>query len=188
MRGHEHEDWVRRARAVPIQTELERRGIKLKRVGNELIGPCPKCGGVDRFAANLKKQVWNCRQCEKGGDVIALVMHLDGSDLNRACETLAGLKPNGKPVPDTEITRHDYLDENHRLDRVVFRTGHGDNKKVWQKRPDPDHPGRLKNGAAGCRDISSKVKARRIYSRAGTSLPPATPAAQRNGKLNTRHF
>jgi hypothetical protein len=32
--------------------EAERRGIKLKRVGAEHIGPCPKCGGDDRFAIN----------------------------------------------------------------------------------------------------------------------------------------
>jgi hypothetical protein len=36
---------VRRARSVPIETEIERRGIKLKRSGQELIGPCPRCGG-----------------------------------------------------------------------------------------------------------------------------------------------
>jgi DNA primase len=158
MRGDAQFDaWVAKARSMRIEREIERRGIKLERMGNELIGPCPKCGGVDRFAANLKKQVWNCRQGEKGGDVIALVMHLDNSDFSAACETLAGPKPSGKPVAKTEVTRHDYLDENQKLDRVVFRTGHGDNKKVWQKRPDRDHPGRLKNGAAGCRDIPYRL-------------------------------
>ena len=32
-------------------------------------GPCPKCGGVDRFV--VKGERWWCRQCEpRGGDAI----------------------------------------------------------------------------------------------------------------------
>jgi hypothetical protein len=100
MRGHEHQDWVQRARAVPIKTEIERRGIKLQRIGLELVGACPKCGGDDRFAINIKKGVFNCRGCDKGGDVIALVEHLDGVDFNTACTQLTGQPPpqkaNGK--------------------------------------------------------------------------------------------
>jgi len=38
--------WIDRARAVPIMHEIERRGIKLKRVGAEYIGPSPLCGGT----------------------------------------------------------------------------------------------------------------------------------------------
>ena len=58
------------ARAVRIEDEVARRGIKL-RGGNERSGPCPACGGDDRFAINIKKQLWNCRGCQHGGDVIA---------------------------------------------------------------------------------------------------------------------
>lgn len=43
---------IERARTVPIDGVIAERGIKLKRVGGELIGACPKCGGVDRFAIN----------------------------------------------------------------------------------------------------------------------------------------
>jgi len=92
-------NWTARARAVPIVDEIRRRGITLKRVGNELIGPCPKCGaGEDRFAVNTEKQVFNCRVCAVGGDVIKLVEHLDGVDFNAACEKLVGPRPkaNGK--------------------------------------------------------------------------------------------
>jgi Zinc-binding domain of primase-helicase len=53
------DDTVVIARSVPIETELGRRGIHLKRQGRELVGPCPVCGGDDRFAINIKKQVWN---------------------------------------------------------------------------------------------------------------------------------
>lgn len=88
--------WVETARAVPIEREMERRGIKLKRVGHELVGPCPKCGGDDRFSVNVPKQVWNCRQCKPdsiSGDIIGFTQWYDGSDFNGAVEYLTG-EPN----------------------------------------------------------------------------------------------
>jgi hypothetical protein len=78
------------AHAVRIEHELTQRGIVLKRQGGELIGPCPVCGGTDRFGVNINKQLWNCRGCSKGGDVIALVRHLDGCSFGTAVETLTG--------------------------------------------------------------------------------------------------
>jgi phage/plasmid primase-like uncharacterized protein len=51
-------------------------GAQLKRVSGEHVGPCPVCGGTDRFSVNVKKGIWNCRQCAKGGDAIALVRHI----------------------------------------------------------------------------------------------------------------
>jgi hypothetical protein len=44
------------ARAVRIEDEAARREIKL-RDGNERSGPCPACGGTDRFSINVKKQL-----------------------------------------------------------------------------------------------------------------------------------
>jgi phage/plasmid primase-like uncharacterized protein len=81
------------ARSVPIETELGRRGIHLRRQGRELVGPCPVCGGcsgTDRFKVSTAKNVFNCFACDAGGDVIALVQQLDGSDFLGAVETLAG--------------------------------------------------------------------------------------------------
>jgi DNA primase len=93
------EHWKKQARAVPIMDEIVRRGVKLKREGKEFIGPCPLCRGDDRFAVNTKKEVWNCRGCGVGGDVIDLVRHLDSVEFLEACTTLAG------PAPATvEIT------------------------------------------------------------------------------------
>ena len=77
--------WVAKARAVPIEREIERRAIKLNGNGRERVGPCPKCGGDDRFSINTAKGVWNCRGCDDGGDVIALVEHLDGGEEDRCC-------------------------------------------------------------------------------------------------------
>jgi putative DNA primase/helicase len=81
---------IERARAVKIQDEIERRGLNLKRQGSELVGPCPVCGGTDRFAVNIRKRIWYCRKCGVGGDVITLVQHLDGRGFKDAITVLAG--------------------------------------------------------------------------------------------------
>lgn len=97
---------IQAARAIRIQDELLRRGIKLRRVGSEMVGACPKCGGDDRFSINTKKQVWHCRHCKPDnitGDVIGLVQHLDGCDFAIAVRILVGnrsstttVRPTGK--------------------------------------------------------------------------------------------
>ena len=79
---------IERARVVSIEVEVARRGIRL-RGSVERTGPCPICGGCDRFSVNTRKQVWNCRGCAQGGDVIDLVMHLDRCSFTEAIEILA---------------------------------------------------------------------------------------------------
>ncbi len=81
---------IERARDTQIEDELSRRGIRLIGRSPELCGPCPKCGGTDRFSINLKKEVFNCRGCgAKGIGSIDLVMFLDGCDFGRAATHLA---------------------------------------------------------------------------------------------------
>jgi phage/plasmid primase-like uncharacterized protein len=80
---------IERAHAMRIEDEIARRGIKL--VGRvDRCGPCPVCGGHDRFGVNIKKQFFFCRGCNHGGDVIALVQFLDGGDFREAVEQLTG--------------------------------------------------------------------------------------------------
>jgi hypothetical protein len=81
---------VLRARHVDILATAER-FVQLKRVSAiERCCPCPVCGGVDRFSINVKKQVWHCRGCGKGGDVISLVQHAEGTTFAEAVASLAG--------------------------------------------------------------------------------------------------
>ena len=101
---------IERARAVRLEDEIARRSLKLKRVGAELIGPCPKCGGHDRFAIHTKKQLWNCRNCGVGGnDAISLVEHLDGCGFVGAIDTLAGdsIRIRTAPPPEPTKRHHD---------------------------------------------------------------------------------
>jgi phage/plasmid primase-like uncharacterized protein len=69
-------DAIAAARAVRVEDEIARRRIRL-RGKVERVGPCPVCGGTDRFSINTRKQFFNCRGFG-GGDVIAMVQHLDG--------------------------------------------------------------------------------------------------------------
>lgn len=48
------------------QAETRWRGLQLKRTGNEAHGPCPRCGGTDRFAIFEDGGYW-CRQCGDSG-------------------------------------------------------------------------------------------------------------------------
>src|SRR5262245_18322990 len=114
------------SKTVPIETELARRNHQLKRVGGELVGPCPVWGGRDRFAINARKQIWNCRQCSKGGDVIDLVQHVDGVGLRKAVATLTGEQARpmrtATAAPATQVDNSD--DERRRLE-----TAH----RIWQE-------------------------------------------------------
>jgi phage/plasmid primase-like uncharacterized protein len=94
-------DWTAQARAVRIEHEIARRGIKLNGRGPERCGPCPKCGGTDRFAINTNKQIWNCRGCQRGGDVISLVQHLDGCTFDAAVATLSRQNQTGCGIGKT---------------------------------------------------------------------------------------
>ena len=59
--------------------------------GGEWAGPCPRCGGTDRF--HCMAGWWFCRQChEKRGDAIEYVRWRDGVDFTAACECLGGEK------------------------------------------------------------------------------------------------
>src|SRR5690242_9834357 len=95
-------DWITRAKAVPIEEELGRRGVPIVGRGKDRCGACPVCGGRDRFSINTVKGVFNCRGCQARGDVIDFVMFVDGCDFNTACETLTGggrpAEPQGRPV------------------------------------------------------------------------------------------
>jgi len=114
------------AKAVAIEDELHRRGIALKRVGRELVGPCPVCGGADRFAVHLGKQLWNCRGCGKGGDVLDLVQHIDGVGLGGAVRTLTGeqikatAKPRANPRESAQASHAEYEQRQRETARYLW--------------------------------------------------------------------
>jgi hypothetical protein len=97
------DEWVEEARKVSILDELGRRGVTMKGTV-ERSGPCPACGGTDRFSINTRKNIFNCRGAG-GGDVIAMVEHLDSCEFLAACETLTGRPPPGRDQAETDEER-----------------------------------------------------------------------------------
>lgn len=67
-------------------------GVSLKPSGRYHIGPCPFCGGKDRFTVKHTDEgdLWHCRHCSSGKyqDGIAFVMKREGLDLAGALNAL----------------------------------------------------------------------------------------------------
>ncbi|MGL3108898.1 DUF7146 domain-containing protein [Bradyrhizobium sp. BR 1432] len=117
-----HDIWIETARAVRTASVLWERGIikSLKGRSGQLAGPCPNCGGRDRFGVDLRRGLFNCRGCGVGGgDAIALVQFLDGCGFLRAVETLAGPPPDGRTETDDERRAREQqaLERRERLER-----------------------------------------------------------------------
>ncbi len=91
---------VERARQTSILAVLDMLRVRTRKISAvERAGPCPHCGGRDRFSVNTKKQVFNCRGCGAKGDVIALVQHVDGCSFPEAVEKLVSerWRPSERP-------------------------------------------------------------------------------------------
>jgi len=124
-RRADYQDWINRARAEKTESVLRDRGIlkTLKGHNGNFAGPCPNCGGRDRFAVNLRKGnggVFYCRGCHaSGGDAISLVRFLDSCDFLPAVETLAGPPPDGRTEADSECCarKQRTIERRERLER-----------------------------------------------------------------------
>lgn len=73
-------------------------GFEFKKVamtnGGEYAGPCPFCGGKDRFVIwpEYKGGRWWCRRCEKTGDAIQYIRDRKGLSFKEACLEIGILK------------------------------------------------------------------------------------------------
>lgn len=98
------DEFIAEARKVDLETvaaicnvSVKRRGRGKARSNEELSGPCPRCGGKDRFSINFGKGLWNCGHIGgAGGDGLALVGHCQDLDLRQrdqfleACAVILG--------------------------------------------------------------------------------------------------
>ncbi len=93
---------------VPI-LEILGSDTHLHRVSRtELAGPCPWCGGTDRFHANRKTTRWWCRQCSdsahwgSAADYLMRRHHLTFPQAADRLRDLAGLLP-ARPAPSSPL-------------------------------------------------------------------------------------
>jgi hypothetical protein len=115
MADRHTKDLVARAKAITIREFAEAEGFwnTLKREGKEFVGPCPQCGGDDRFALNIdneEDQLWNCRVCEEGNnDAISLagfvyeLDHKDKAEFITICKIMTGETPSPPRKPRLEF-------------------------------------------------------------------------------------
>lgn len=112
---------IDRARAVTIAETARMLAIPLPRAG-EHEGPCPRCGGADRFSINPRKGLWNCRHCGGGNDALGLVQHVRGVDFKGAVEFLTGerdLPPATQPRPVPQPAGDDDATKIARAQQIV---------------------------------------------------------------------
>ena len=94
-----------------------------RKTADEMAGPCPKCGGDDRFIVWTEKNTFWCRQCEWKGDVIELHCHQKGLDFKGLAEKYLGnngRKPKAKPDWKT-VAEYVYHDHEGKLSRKVIK-------------------------------------------------------------------
>jgi DNA primase len=74
------------------------RDVQLKRAGSWYIGPCPFCGGTDRFNLHHTQDGWKwfCRHCGEGRyqDATAYIMRREQVTFPQALERMFGEKPD----------------------------------------------------------------------------------------------
>lgn len=117
----------------------------LKRAGGEMVGPCPRpgCGGDDRFSANLRKGLFQCRICGGKGDEIALVQMVMGLDLPGALTWMVGER---QEISAEEQARRDDADRQNRAlkDREEAKRrarASAEGRAIWEAgRPAEDSP------------------------------------------------
>ena len=107
--------------------------LGLKRKGRQLVGPCPSCGGDDRFSVTEKngRAVFQCRGCnpssrdQNGRDAALTILKTAGFAEER--KHSAKTRQRGKPD-----MIHVYRDPTGKPYHRVHRIGSGPDKDVWQ--------------------------------------------------------
>lgn len=116
--------------AVIIEQVLGRYGVKLRRSGKELRGPCPihRGEGTDTFHANTDKNAFNCFSCQAKGNVLDLVAAMEGCSLRDAALKVRDwflisgpLPETAKPATGAQLAREAAGDRGERNKPLGFR-------------------------------------------------------------------
>lgn len=114
--------------------------------GIDRSGPCPVCGGTDRFAIHTKKNTFHCRGCGISGvGVIDLVMKTENLEFIPACETITG-KRVSDPIDEKRAEENRRKLEEDQARRAAEteryrRRARQDGHDVWYSGWTPDGAG-----------------------------------------------
>lgn len=135
------EDRREQAKSMPLGELAERLQIpNLKRHAGELVGPCPSCGGTDRFAINPGKGVFNCRVCGANGGGVNLVRHVLACSYGDAIDWMVG--DTAVQISDEERAkrraRAEAAERKRLADAARFRRrAIEDGLRIWKGAVDP---------------------------------------------------
>lgn len=102
-------------------------GAELRKVGAEWNGPCPACGGRDRFWVNEAKNTFLCRMSGVAGNAIALLRHKHGCSFTDAVEMLTGEKAmpaSTRRPPQSAEQENAFRDKARQRAWGIWRNGH----------------------------------------------------------------
>lgn len=89
-----------------IKVASDINGLKLKQDGRDWwSGPCPECGGTDRFYINTRDNKYKCRQCSFAGGLANLASFAWGVHLWDAIDTLLGYSLRDRDFSDVVIKK-----------------------------------------------------------------------------------
>ena len=131
---------IDRAQAISLADIAIARGFVLKRSGRELVGPCPLCGGHDRFAINVAEQLFNCRGCFRQGSAAPDEPRRTGSMRRACCACLRYLRGDHQacsmvrvPTPEEEDAKRTHREREklvqerqrieNRIEALLFTQG-----------------------------------------------------------------
>ncbi|MBF9042971.1 hypothetical protein HKCCE4037_06515 [Rhodobacterales bacterium HKCCE4037] len=111
------------SKSIPMREVIDRLGIAgLKPAGQELVGPCPICGGRDRFAVNIRSHLSNCRKCGlRAGDQVGLVQAVLGLKFREALAVLMGEEIRALDPAEVERRRERARAEEQKQERLRQR-------------------------------------------------------------------
>jgi Toprim domain/CHC2 zinc finger len=173
---------IEAAKARSVESVIAEFAVELRPRGrSERVGPCPRCGGTDRFSINITKQVFNCRKCAKGGDAIALMQFITNTEFREACERLAGTSSIDRkiaPILDTIRAEEAAAYERNQLRKAV---------SLWRK--SAPIQGTIAEGYLRCaRSYTGRIPATLRFLAGGNSYLPTMVGAFGIRKVTGVHF
>lgn len=115
-------DFARLKEEIGIEQIVSMLNLDMKEKGDQFRGACPACEADRVLVVTKSKQLFYCFSAEKGGDMIALVAHVESCSNREAAERIAEHFRLDHGKTETKVSREtetegfkplDYLEHDH---------------------------------------------------------------------------